>query len=345
MAISCIVMAAGRGTRLRASLSKMLLPLDGLPLVAHTVGTALRLRGCEVVVVIGHQKEAVQGALGAHFRGKPLRFAVQSEQRGTGDAVAAALPKVRGRRGSVFILSGDVPLLSARTLGRLRRLRERRDAQVALLTMRLEQPAHYGRVIREGSRLRGVVEYLDASPAERAVDEVNAGIYCVELGFLRREIKRLGADNAKGEVYLTDLVAAAAGRSSAVAMLCDPQEVQGVNTWAELASVAQVLRRRVTAKLMAGGVALEDPERVVIHSSVRVGAGSRIGAGVELTGRTRIGVGCHLEAGVVLRDCHLGDGVHVKPYSVLEGVRLEPGDLIGPHTRRAAPARSSDNIE
>lgn len=345
MTTSCIVMAAGRGTRLRASLSKMLLPLDGLPLVAHPVGTALRLKGCEVVVVVGHQKEAVQRALGAHFGDKPLQFAVQRTQRGTGDAVAAGLPKVRGRRGSVLILSGDVPLLSARTLGRLRRLRERRDAQVALLTMRLDQPAHYGRVIREGRWVRGVVEYLDASPAERAVDEVNAGIYCVELGFLRREIKRLGASNAKGEVYLTDLVAAAGRSSSAVAKQCDPLEVQGVNTWAELDSVAQELRRRVTAKLMARGVWLEDPERVVIHSSVRVGADSRIGAGVELTGRTRVGPGCRLEAGVILRDCDLGGGVHVKPYSVLEGVRLGPGSVVGPHAHRAASVQSADTTD
>jgi len=338
-------MAAGRGTRLRAALSKMLLPLDGMPLVAHPVGTALRLRGCEVVVVVGHQKEAVQKALAVHFGDKPLQFAVQRAQRGTGDAVAAGLSKVRGRRGSVLILSGDVPLLSARTLGRLRRLRERRDARVALLSMRLDRPAHYGRVIREGRQVRGVVEYLDASPVERAVDEVNAGVYCVELGFLRREIKRLGANNAKGEVYLTDLVAAAAKSGSAVAMQCDPLEVQGVNTWAELASVAREVRQRVTTKLMANGVFLEDPERVVIHSSVRVGADSRLGAGVELTGRTRVGPGCRLEAGVILRDCVLGGGVHVKPYSVLEGVRLESGAVVGSHTHRSASAGRSHTTD
>lgn len=339
MKTSCIVMAAGRGTRLRASISKMLLPLDGLPLVAHPVGTALRLRGCEVVVVVGHQKRAVRGALEAEFSGKPLHFAVQRNQRGTGDAVAAGLSRVRGRHGAVLILSGDVPLLTTRTLGKLRRLRERKDAQVALLAMRLEKPAHYGRVIREGRSVRGVVEYLDASPEERTVQEVNAGIYCVELGFLRREIKRLGANNAKGEMYLTDLVAAAGQNNSAVAMQCDPREVQGVNTWAELASVAQVLRRRVTSKIMAGGVQLEDPERVVIHSSVRIGADSRIGAGVELTGRTRIGSGCRLEAGVILRDCHLAAGVHIKPYSVLEGVRLESGSVVGPHAHRTTPPK------
>ncbi len=318
----------------------MLLPLDGRPLVAHPVGAALRLRGCEVVAVVGHQKAAVQTALKNEFAGKPIRFAVQKQQRGTGDAVAAGLTKVRGRRGSVLILSGDVPLLTPRTLGRLRQLRERRDAQVALLTMQLEQPAHYGRVIRKGRAVQGVVEYLDATADERAVNEVNAGIYCVELGFLRREIKRLGANNAKGEVYLTDLVAAAGNHDAAVAMRCDPAEVQGVNTWVELASAAQALRRRVATKHMLGGVHLEDPERVVIHSSVRIGADSYVGAGVELTGGTRVGKGCRLEAGVILRDCHLGDGVHIKPYSVLEGVRLEPGVSVGPHTHRTSDAES-----
>jgi bifunctional UDP-N-acetylglucosamine pyrophosphorylase/glucosamine-1-phosphate N-acetyltransferase len=336
MATSCIVMAAGRGTRLRASLSKMLLPLDGRPLAAHAVGTALRLRGCEVVVVVGHEQEAVRSALRSALPGKPLRFAVQREQRGTGDAVAAGLSRVRVRSGSALILSGDVPLLSARTLGRLRQVRQRRNVPLALLTMELDDPARYGRVIRQGRQVRGVVEYLDANAAQRAVREVNAGIYCVELGFLRREIKRLGADNAKGEVYLTDLVAAAGTGGGAAALRCEPQEVQGVNTWAELAQVAHVLRQAVIARLMTGGVHIVDPARVEIHSSVRVGADTRLAAGVELTGRTRVGAGCRLDTGVILRDCHLGDGVHVKPYSVLEGLRLEPGSVVGPYAHREA---------
>lgn len=339
MATSCIVMAAGRGTRLRASLSKMLLPLDGRPLVAHPVGAALRLRGCEVVAVVGHQKEAVRQALTAQFPAKPLRFAVQRQQRGTGDAVAAGLRQVRGRKGSVLILSGDVPLLTSRTLGRLRQLRQRRDVPLAMLTMQLEDPARYGRVIRQGPAVQRVVEYLDANGVQRRLNEVNAGIYCVELGFLRREIKRVGADNAKREVYLTDLVAAASRGHGAAAMRCDPREVQGVNTWAELASVARVLRERTVAKLMANGVHVEDPARVAIQSSVRVGADTTLSPGVELTGRTRVGTGCHLEAGVILRDCQLGDGVHIKAYSVLESIRLKSGEQVGPHAHLKADSK------
>lgn len=327
----------------------MLLPLDGRPLAAHAVGAALSLRGSEVVAVVGHQGQAVRAALESEFPGRSLRFSVQKEQRGTGDAVASGLRAVKGRSGSVLVLSGDVPLLTARTLGRLRRLRERRGASLALLTMRLEDPARYGRVLRQGSRVREVVEYLDATPEQRRVSEVNAGIYCIELGFLRRELRRLRADNAKGEVYLTDLVAAAGLRSGAFALECDPWEVQGINTWAELAQVAKVLRNRAADRAMAAGVHLVAPERVVIHSAVRIGPDTTIQPDVELTGSTRIGRGCRLDVGVVLRNCRLGDGVHVKPYSVLEGARLRAGVVVGPfaHDRAlsASGAGSVDNPE
>ncbi len=331
MTTSCIVMAAGKGTRLRSSLSKMLLPLDGRPLVAHPVAAALRLKGCEVVVVVGHQGAQVRGALRRHLGRGAVRFATQRQQRGTADAVAAGLRGVRGRGGSVLILSGDVPLISTRTLGRLLRLRERRRAELALLTMRLPDPAQYGRVVREGRRVVRVVEHADASAEERAMDEVNAGIYCVELSFLRGAIGRISSENAQGEMYLTDLVEAASGLGSAVAMACDPAEVGGVNTWAELAVAAKVLRDRKVARLMASGVCVEDPERILVHSGVRVGADTYLGPAVELTGSTRVGKGCRLEAGVVVRDSRLADGVVVRPYSVLDSVRLSSGTVVEPH--------------
>ena len=336
MPISCIVLAAGRGTRLRSPLSKMLIPLDGRPLVTHTVGSALALRDSRVIAVVGHQQAAVRAALASAFPTDRLCFAVQREQRGTGDAVRAGLGSVRGREGSVLILSGDVPLLSARTLGRLRQLQQKRRSALALLTMSLERPGKYGRVIRRDGQVSAVVEYLDATTEQRRIREVNAGIYCVSLGFLRREIKRLGVDNAQGEVYLTDLVASAARGDGAIALACDPQEVQGINTWSELARVEHVVQQRTAEALMAKGVRIVAPDRVVIQSTVRVAAQTVIGPNAELTGHTRIGRDCRIDAGAILQNCRIGDGAHIKPYTVLDGVAVAAGAVIGPFAHRSA---------
>ena len=330
MSLHCIVMAAGKGTRLRSARSKMLVPLDGRPLVCHVVEAALGLEDSAVVVVVGHQGAQVQRAIRQAFPGAPVRFVTQREQRGTGHAVATAMRAVRGKAGDVLILSGDVPLIRRRTLSQLRRLRMRRGLDLALLTMALEDPGRYGRVLREGRRVRQVVEFLDASEELRQVREVNAGIYAVELGFLRRSLRKLGSDNAQGEVYLTDLVALADRGRGAQAQTCDPAEVQGVNTWAEQAALEQVVRRRIAERLMSRGVCLEAPERLVVHSTVRVGPDTVLGPDVHLTGATRIGRGCRIENGAVLEDCRLGPRVRIRPYCVLRGVALPADSDVGP---------------
>lgn len=331
MHLTCLILAAGRGTRLKSARSKMLLPLDGRPLVTHAVSSALALKESEVVVVVGYQAGEVRAAVEHHFPGWPVRFALQAAQRGTGDAVAAGLKTVRGQQGSILILSGDVPLLESRTLSRLRLLRERQGADLSLLTMVLDDPARYGRVIRRQDQVQAVVEFTDASRAERSICEVNGGIYCADLGFLRRFIGQLGSQNAQGELYLTDLVARAAvsGRG-AVAQRCSPDELQGVNTWSDLARVAATLQQRVAERLMLAGVQIEDPARIRIESGVKVAADARLGLDVELTGRTRVGYGCYLEAGVILRNVTLGRHVHVRPYCVLEDVTVAAGRTIGP---------------
>jgi len=325
----------------------MLVPVDGRPLVANVVDTAARLPRAVVVVVVGHQGDEVKRALRRRFPEQPLRFVTQKQQRGTGHAVATAMRAVRGKTGDVLILSGDVPLIQRRTLTRLRRLRQERGADLTLLTMTLTEPGRYGRVVRRGSQVEQVVEYLDAPDEVRALREVNAGIYCAELSFLRRALRQLGSDNAQGEVYLTDLVALAAAGRGAAAQSCDPSEVQGINTWAEQAALEQVVRQRVAARLMKGGVALQAPERLIAHSRVRVGPDSVLGPDVTLAGDTRIGRDCRVETGAQLRDCRLGPRVRVRPYCVLEGVSLRADAEVGPfaHLSGAAPDTLPEGIQ
>lgn len=309
----------------------MLVPLDGRPLVSHVVRTALRMGCDEVVVVIGHRGAEVRQALERSFPSAPLRFAEQRRQRGTGHAVSTALRGVSERTGELIVLSGDVPLIEGRTLRRLVRARRKHRAALAMLTMRLESPSRYGRIVREGGRIARVVEFSDATPDQRGIREGNAGLYCLDLAFARGGLRRLKTNNVQGELYLTDLVALASSGQGAVAVECDPDEVRGVNTWVELAAVEEVLRRRVVVRLMQKGVRIQAPGQTWIESSVRVSSGASIDPGVLLKGDSRIGADVRIGAGVVVQDSRVGRGAQILPYSVLDRVRVAPRACVGPH--------------
>lgn len=233
-----VVLAAGKGTRMRSDLPKVLHPLAGEPLAAHAIRAALDAGSAAVVAVVGHGAAAVEAALRPTF--PALRFALQSEQRGTGHAVQCALPALAGHDGPVLILSGDVPLLRPATLRALTEAHARAPGGLALCTFMPADPTGYGRIVRdEVGQVRAIVEERDASPAERAIRECNAGVYCADAGLLRRELPRLGSANAQGEIYLTDLVrlAAAAG---VVALPTPEDEVAGVNTPEQLAALERL---------------------------------------------------------------------------------------------------------
>lgn len=243
-----ILLAAGKGTRMRSDLAKVLHPFAGEPLVVHPLRAA-RAAGVErSIVVVGHQRERVREAVEAacpRADGWVVDFAVQAEQRGTGHAVQCALAALGDVDGDVFILSGDVPLLRAQTLAALREACQRSDGGLALATFEPEDPTGYGRIVRRDRRVVAIREHRDASEAERRIGECNAGIYCVRADHLRRELPTLGDANAAGEIYLTDLVARRARAGTVAAVLVDPIEVAGVNTPEQLAALeAEALARR-----------------------------------------------------------------------------------------------------
>jgi bifunctional UDP-N-acetylglucosamine pyrophosphorylase/glucosamine-1-phosphate N-acetyltransferase len=332
--IATVILAAGQGRRMRSALPKVLHRALGLPLVAFPIHLARAVRSARTVVVVGHGRERVEAAIGSLPGGGDARLAVQAEQRGTGHAALCALPALAGHRGPVLILSGDVPLLTRGTVERLARAKERAGAPLAFVTFRPADPTGYGRVLRQDGRVAAIREHRDCSRAERAVAEVNAGIYLVEIGFLRRCLKRLSDDNDQVELYLTDLAAmAAAGRRPAVIVEAPADEVGGVNDRAELARVEELLRRRRNLGLMRAGVTIRQPETVRVELEAEVGADTELGPAVQILGRTRIGRGCTVEAGAVIADSTLEDGARVLAHSVLDGAHVGAGAQVGPLAR------------
>ena len=333
--LAAIVLAAGKGTRMKSSTAKVLHPLGGRPLVWYAVRRALEAGASPVVVVVGHQAEAVEAALREALPDAPLRFALQVEQKGTAHAVLAAKPALRGVKGPVAILSGDVPLLTTATLAAVVTARARARSPLALASMRLGEPRGYGRVLRDArGRPSRIVEEKDASEAERAVTEVNAGLYCADADFLWKALARVGSSNAQGEFYLTDLVALAARGTPAVSVEVDPLEASGVNDLAELARAGQELQRRRTLALLRSGVTVEAPDRFLCDEGVEVAPDTVIEPDVRLRGATRVGAGCRLGQGSVVADAVIAEGVLLRPYTVIEGpATVGAGAMLGPFSR------------
>jgi len=332
--LAAMVLAAGKGTRMRSSRPKVLHEVCGRPLAYFPVCRALDAGADPVVVVVGHAAEAVERSLRGHCGQAPLRFALQKQQLGTAHAVLAAKRSLRGFRGDVLILSGDTPLLQTETLEAVIAAKRKSGAALAFATMHLENPTGYGRVVHAphgGPAL--VVEEKDAAPEERAIHEVNAGLYCADADFLWETLARVDSRNAQREFYLTDLVALAAEGPGAVTARVSAVEASGVNDQEELSLAARALTRRFATALMKAGVTVEDPERFDCDEEVVVGAGTVIEPSVRLRGRTRIGRGCRIGQGSILVDTVVEAGAVLKPYTVTDQAVVGKGSQVGPFAR------------
>ena len=332
--LAAIVLAAGKGTRMKSRRAKVLHELGGRPLAWYPISRALEVGADPVVVVVGHQAEAAEAAITAALPGAPIRFAVQEDQLGTAHAVLAAKKALRGWKGPIAILSGDTPLLEVETLRRVVQARARARAALAFATMRMDPPRGYGRVLRDAAgRPARIVEEKDASAEERQVQEVNAGLYCADAELLWKALARVGAKNAQREFYLTDLIERAARRGKVVAVPVEPAEAAGVNDREELARAAKILLRRRASALMRAGVTIEDPDRFDCDEGVEIGTDVTVEPGVRLLGRTRVGAGCRIGAGSILRDAVLAEGVTVRPYTVADECTVASGAILGPFSR------------
>jgi bifunctional UDP-N-acetylglucosamine pyrophosphorylase/glucosamine-1-phosphate N-acetyltransferase len=341
--LAVVVLAAGQGTRMKSAHAKVLHGLGGKPLLRHVLDACAPLGAAHTVVVVGHQAERVEAACG----GYGAAFALQREQRGTGHAVGVACEAALGGfAGDVVLVYGDVPLLETETLQRLVRRHRERGALLSLLTTILDDPFGYGRILRDGAgELEAIVEERDASDAQKAIREVNPGIYCARSDFLADALARLTPNNAQGELYLTDILATAVGRGGPVVTEpVDPHEVAGINSRAELARLEAVLRRNVVARHMAAGVTFLDPATAYVASSVTIGADTVIGPDVHLQGRTSIGRDCLIEGSAWVTDCELADGVRLRPMVVLAEAKVDRGAIIGPFAQLRPGAELHEDV-
>jgi bifunctional UDP-N-acetylglucosamine pyrophosphorylase/glucosamine-1-phosphate N-acetyltransferase len=326
--IAAVVLAAGKGTRMKSDKAKVLHEACGRPLAFFPIRAALSLDCAPVVVVVGHQAKEVERQLGQLFPG--AKFALQKEQLGSGHAVLSAEEALRGFSGSVLILAADVPLVRAETLRKLVRARDESGAQVALLTCRAREPRGYGRIVRNSKgEVARIVEEKDASPEEKKIDEVNASIYLCDSKFLFEALRSVGRSNSQGEYYLTDIVA----KGRAVAVEAEEAEVSGVNDRAQLAASAAQLRARKNAQLMKDGVTLRDPSVTYVDEGIEIGPDSMLEPLVSLRGKTRVGRGVEIGQGCVIVDSEIADGARILPYSVFEGARVGAGAVVGPFAR------------
>jgi len=326
--LAAVILAAGKGTRMKSQRAKVLHEIAGLPLLAYPVQAAKTL-GCDkVCVVVGHQGEAIQQA----FRGQDIDFAWQREQLGTGHALLCAAESLAGFRGDLLLLCGDVPLLSSTSLESLLAVHRREKAAVTVLTARLEDPGSYGRIIRQGELVRRIVEAKDAKAAELAVCEINTGTYVFDAEFVFSVLPALSCNNAQGEYYLTDVVEAAvkAGRKVCACCLDDANEALGINDRVQLAAATSLMRQGINQQLMLNGVSLLDPETTYVDVGVEIGSDSLLYPGVIIRGRTCIGRHCVIESGVQIDQSQIADYVQVKKGSVVEASIIGPGCKIGP---------------
>ncbi len=327
MVLEVVVLAAGAGTRMRSRLPKVLHPLAGRPLLAHVLDATSSLEPRKIHVVIGEQGDAIK----AHFAARNLSWVVQEPRRGTGDALAKALPRIADDA-RVLVLLGDAPLIDAETLTACVR---RAASGLGVVTAKLADPAGFGRVLRDGGKPAAIVEERDASQAQRAIDEVNTGIFSAPKSVFAELLPLLEPRNAATEYYLTGIVGLARARDievTAIDASC-PEEALGVNDRAQLARLERYWQRREAARLMQRGVTVLDPDRLDVRGRLRTGRDCVIDVGVVFEGDVTLGDEVRVGAGCVIRDSSLGDGVEVEPMSCIDGARVAAGCHIGPYAR------------
>jgi bifunctional UDP-N-acetylglucosamine pyrophosphorylase/glucosamine-1-phosphate N-acetyltransferase len=329
--LAVVILAAGKGTRLKSSLAKVLHRAGGRRLLEHVVHASVPLRARKTVAVVGHQAEGVTEVAEAHGAIPVL----QLPQKGTGHAMQIAR-RVIGNAKVALVLPGDAPLIRAETLKALLSLHRNGDAAASVLTAVLADPSGYGRIVRkpDGS-VAAIVEESRLTDEQRELNEINSSIYCFTLAKLWPALAQVKPNNQHRELYLTDAIAvlAAAGEKVLAQVAVDAREVLGCNTRADLADVDRAFRERKREQLMDSGVSILLPETVVVDPDVIAGEDTVLEPGVQLLGKTRLGARCTVRAGSVLQDAILGDGVTIEPHCVVAESRLDDGVVIGPFAR------------
>jgi bifunctional UDP-N-acetylglucosamine pyrophosphorylase/glucosamine-1-phosphate N-acetyltransferase len=344
--VDVLILAAGLGTRMKSKLAKVLHKLDGRPLIAHVVRTASTLQPRKIYVVVGHQGEQVRAAVEAQLGTERLEFPNQIEQRGTGDAVLTAKEALATERSTVLILSGDVPLVRAETLQKLLDTHRNENAACTILTVRMENPTGYGRVVRDANNsFQKIVEQRDATEEERQIREINSGIYCFESDKLFTALEQVRPTNSQSEYYLTDVPSILKSDGERVSLFqhTDAREVSGINTRAELAEFENLVRRRTIRRLMLeAGVTFIDPSHTYVSSDAQIGSDCVIYPGVHIEGETFLGEACEIHQGARLVNSKLGQRVVVKDHCLIVDSAIADDCSVGPFAHLRMGARMDE---
>ncbi len=339
MSISVIILAAGKGTRMRSSLPKVLQPLAGRPLLGHVIETAQKLQADNIITIYGHGGELVQH----EFAKEQVQWVEQAEQLGTGHAVKVTLP-VLAQDGLSLILSGDVPCITTQTLQKL--LDASQASGIGLVTLTLPDASGYGRIVRENGNIQAIIEHKDASDEQRKIQEINTGIYCVSNAKLHQWLPKLSNNNAQGEYYLTDIVAMAIQDGLEVASV-EPErafEVEGVNDRVQLARLEREYQAFQAKQLMQQGVHLIDPSRFDLRGSLAVGQDVRIDINVIIEGNCEFGDNVEIGAGCIIKNTKIAAGTKVQPYSVFDSAIVGENTQIGPFARLRPGAKLANEV-
>jgi bifunctional UDP-N-acetylglucosamine pyrophosphorylase/glucosamine-1-phosphate N-acetyltransferase len=331
--VAIAIMAAGKGTRLKSQLPKVLHEVGGKPLLGHVIAAATRMVPAEdVFAIIGHEADRVRAAVAA----TGINFVLQAQQRGTGHALMVARDALAAYE-HVIVLSGDAPQVTPQTIARLLNFHLDERAAMTLLSSDLENPTGYGRVLRKSSgsaEVKAIVEEKSASAAQKKIREINAGFYAFAIAPLFGHIEKLSTANAHAEYYLTDMaeVLRKSGERVVVYKTQNSSEILGANTRAELSVIDEHMRMRKCQELMAAGVTIFYPASCVIDGEVEIAADSVVEPFVQVLGRSRIGAGCRIRSYSVIRDSEIGDGVVIRPGCVVEEARIGAKAIIGPYS-------------
>lgn len=325
--VAAVVLAAGKGTRMKSEKAKVLFPLAGRPMLQHIVDVLIEIGVDDIYTVVGYEAGTVQASIAG-----PITWVEQREQLGTGHALAQAAAYLGDFPGVVLVLAGDMPLITEATLKELLTRHAQEGNAATVLSARVPDPTGYGRVVRSADgRLKAIVEEKDADDRQRQVDEINSAIYCFDWGRAGALMSRLGRDNAQGEYYLTEIISLLAGDKDklGIHVAADHREVMGINDRVQLAQAEKILRRRICHKLMREGVSVLDPDSTWIDADVRIARDTTILPNTQIKGQTTIGGNSVIGPSVTIQASALGEGVCVQ-YAVLEGATVEDGVSVGP---------------
>lgn len=339
MSTNVIILAAGKGTRMRSTLPKVLQPLAGRPLLGHVIETAKKLNAANIITIYGHGGNLVQQA----FAQENVEWVEQAEQLGTGHAVKVTLP-VLPTDGVSLILSGDVPCITEATLKKL--LQASAETGIGIVTLTVDDATGYGRIVRKNGEIQAIVEHKDANDEQRKIKEFNTGIYCVNNAKLHEWLPKLSNENAQGEYYLTDIIAMAIADGLSVASV-EPElafEVEGVNDRMQLATLEREFQNNQAKKLMQQGVHLIDPARFDLRGNLSVGQDVRIDINVIIEGDCEFGDHVEIGAGCVIKNTKIAAGTKVQPYSIFDNAVVGENAQIGPFSRLRPGAKLADEV-